>query len=208
MFLVEKRPDGAVVSRRLDESLDREPLAQLQRRLAVIIAHCLKHRVVIGGIDHHGHGLVILGGAADHRRTADVDILNRFGQRHVRFRDGGFERIEVYHHEIDRFETALARFGFVFRIAALVKQAAMHARMQSFHATFENFWKRGETGNLPHRHVFFAQKFSSPASRNNIDALPFKGASKLRDTGLIGDGDEGTGDFHRGLEKFNRGLRR
>src|SRR5207245_9898778 len=51
----------------------------------------------------------------------------------------------------DRLEPTLARFSFVFGIAAFVKQAAVHARVQSFHAPFEHFGKGGETGNLAHR---------------------------------------------------------
>ena len=37
----------------------------------------IEHVLVVRRIDHDGHGAVVLGGAAEHRRPADVDLLDR-----------------------------------------------------------------------------------------------------------------------------------
>ena len=84
----------------------------------------------------------------------------------------------------------------MFRIAALVEKATMHPRMQSLNPPFEHFRKCGETGNLPHRDFFFSQQLRGAAGRDDVHALVFKRARERRDAGLIGNGDEGAGDFH------------
>src|SRR5207245_11012039 len=98
---------------------------------------------------------IIFRGAPNQRWAADVDLFDRFRERHVRFRDRRFERIKVHYDQVDRLEPTLACFSFVFGIAAFVKQAAVHAWVQSFHAPFEHFGKGGETGTLGHRHIVF-----------------------------------------------------
>ena len=42
---------------------------------------------VVGRINDHGDGLVVLGGGADHRRAADVDVLDGVFKRAVRLGD-------------------------------------------------------------------------------------------------------------------------
>ena len=54
---------------------------------------------------------MVLGRAAQHGRTADIDILDGVFERAVRLRDGGFERIQVHHDEVDEVDTVL--LGFV-----------------------------------------------------------------------------------------------
>ena len=96
------------------------------------------------------------------------------GERHVWFRDRFLEWIQIDHDEIDRLESLLACFSFVFGIAAFVKQAAVHARVQSFHAPFEHFGKGGETGNLAHRNIFFAQEISRATGGDDVHAARFE----------------------------------
>src|SRR5207249_1526343 len=96
--------------------------------------------------------------AANHRRTADVDILNRFGEGDAWFGNGRFEWIKVDHHQIDRLEPAFARFGFVFLVTTFVEKTAMHARMQSLYASFQHFRKRSEARDLAHWNFLFSQQ--------------------------------------------------
>ena len=155
MFLVQEIADGAVVIGAFDEGFNGQVLAQLQRRLAVIVAHVFEHALVIGGLDHDRDRLVILGGATDHRGPADVDVLDRFGQRYVRFRDGLREWIQIHDHQIDWLKTALTCFGLVLRVTPFVKQPAVHTRVQSFDTPFQHLGKCSETGNLTRRDLFF-----------------------------------------------------
>ena len=172
----------------------------LQSGPAVVVAHVLEHDFVIRRIDDHGDRFVILRRAADHGGPADVDILDRFGQGDVRLGDRFLERIKIHHHQIDRLEPALLRFGDVPWIVALIEQAAVHARVQGFDPALQHFRKRGETGNVAHRNFFFPKQFRRAAGGNDIDALTLQGARKIGDAGLVRNGNESAGDLHQEME--------
>ena len=67
---------------------------------AVIGRQVVEHGRVIGAVHHHRHVAVVLGGGADHRRAADIDVLDAIvigpASRHRRL-----ERIEIDHQEVD-----------------------------------------------------------------------------------------------------------
>ncbi len=56
---------------------------------------------VIGRIDHDGHVVVVLRRGADHRRAADVDVLDALLER-AAARQRRLERIEIHDEQIDR----------------------------------------------------------------------------------------------------------
>ena len=84
----------------------------------------------------------------------------------------------------------------MFGIAAFVKQAAVHAWVQSFHAPFEHFGKGGETGNLAHRHIFFAQEISRSTGGDDVHALALERARERGDTGFVRNRNECAADLH------------
>ena len=178
------------------KAFDREPLAQFQRRFAIVIANVFEHRVVIRRIDDDRDRLIILRGAAHHRRSADVDLFDGLGERDAGFRDGRFERIEIYDHEIDRLKTVFPRFLFVFGISAFVEEAAMNAWMQRFHATLQDLRKIREVRNLAHGNFFFPQQLGGAAGGNDIDAAAFERSCEHGDAFLVGNGNERARDFH------------
>ena len=68
---------------------------------------------VIRRVHDHGDAFVVLRGAAQHGRAADVDVLNRFGQRDAGFGDGLLEGIKIHDDEIDRLDLVRPGGGFV-----------------------------------------------------------------------------------------------
>jgi hypothetical protein len=92
---------------------------------------------------------MVLRRRADHRRPADVDVLDRVLERAVRLRHRRFERIEVHHHEIDRTDLVRLHLLAVLRVVAPRQQAAVNLRVQCLHAPVENFRRAGE---VAHRH--------------------------------------------------------
>src|SRR5205823_7606547 len=126
-----------------DKGLNREALAQFKCGSPVVIPYVFEHRVVICRIDHHRDRFIVLCRAANHRRTADVDILNRFGEGDVWFGNGRFEWIKVNHHQIDRLEATFAGFGLVFLVTTFVEKTAMHAGMQSLYTSSQDFRRDG-----------------------------------------------------------------
>ena len=76
-LLLEPARDRGVVARRVGERLGGKALAGPERQATVGFAQLVEHRVVADRIDHRRRVRVVLGGGADHRRTADVDVLDR-----------------------------------------------------------------------------------------------------------------------------------
>ena len=79
--------------------------ARVGRDLAVGV-DLRQHARVVGRIDDHRDPLVVLGRRADHRRAADVDVLDDLLERRAA-RHRLAERVEVHDHEIDRDEARL-----------------------------------------------------------------------------------------------------
>ena len=102
-----------------------------------------RHPGVIGRVNHHGHAFVVFGRAAQHGRTADINVFDRLCQGHAGPGDGFLEGIQVHHHQINRFDVMLARGGFMPGVAPHVKQSPVNARMEGFHPAIHHFGKSG-----------------------------------------------------------------
>ena len=74
---------------------------------------CIRDRV-----NDDRHAVVIFGRAAEHRRAADVNVLNRVVQAHIRFRDRRLERIKIHHDQINWRNAVCFCRRFVSFIAA------------------------------------------------------------------------------------------
>ena len=73
----EPAADRGVVAGGLGEGLVGEPVPGRGRDLAAGLLQLGADRVVGLGLDDHGDAVVVLGRGADHRRPADVDVLDR-----------------------------------------------------------------------------------------------------------------------------------
>ena len=118
-----------VVSRRAGEGFLREAATRRQRRAPVVRVQFGEEIRVIAGIDQHGHVVVVLGRRADHRRSADVDVLDAFGVGRA-LRQRRLERIEIDHEQIDRLDVMRQHGGFMLGIFADRQKPAMHLGMQ------------------------------------------------------------------------------
>jgi hypothetical protein len=81
------------------ERLDRELAAHGGRNGAVRKRG--EHRLVVGVIDDDRDVLVVLGGRAQHRGSADVDVLDGLGVRAIGPGRRGLERIQVDDEQFD-----------------------------------------------------------------------------------------------------------
>ena len=98
--------DGGVIGGGAGEGLGGEPAAERDLGAAGGLDRRQQRRVV-GGLDHHGDTVVVLGGGADHGRAADVDLLDAGGEVGARG-ERGLERVEVDHDQVDRRDAVLA----------------------------------------------------------------------------------------------------
>ena len=130
----------------------RELAAQRVRRRAVIGVHFREHDRIVFGIDDDRDPVVVLGGRADHRRAADVDVLDRLVEIRTA-RDRRFEGIEIADEEIDAFDAVRAHGFGVIGLVAQREKAAMDFRMQRLHAAVHDFGKAGDAGDVVARQV-------------------------------------------------------
>ena len=70
--------DRRVVSGGARVGFLRQPFAQSQRRAALVGVELGQDRAIIGGVDDNRDVVMVLGGGADHRWPADVDVFDAF----------------------------------------------------------------------------------------------------------------------------------
>jgi len=143
---------------------------------------------------------MVLGSRADHRRPANVDILNDLvapGPARHRLR----ERVEVHDQQIDRPDPVRAHRRFVRRIAAHRQQPAMNLRMERLHPPVHHLGKAGQLGHVPNLQPRLPQRPGGAAGRHQLDAVPRQRPPQLGEPGLVGDGQQGPADANVSHQK-------
>ncbi len=149
-LLGEPLRDRGVVARGVGERLGGERLARRRGQRAAGHPQLVEHRVVgLGARDDRGEG-VVLGRGADHRRAADVDVLDDLRLTDAAPRHGRLERIEVDAHEVDLLDVVLGQRRDVLGIGAHGQQARVQARMQRLDAAVHHLRKPGEVLDRAH----------------------------------------------------------
>ena len=102
-FEVDRREivtDGAVILADAVKGGHRQSELGLLGELAVGLEFG-QHLRILRSIGQHADVLPVFGRASDHRRAADVDVLNRVFQRAAGLGHRGLERVEVDHQQIN-----------------------------------------------------------------------------------------------------------
>ncbi len=137
--------DPGVVARCVCERLGGE--APPHGRIESLLTQGAQHlRIALRAHDHH-HRLVIFGGRANHRRSADVDLLDRLLECHLAARDGLDERVEVAAHQVDLLQAVLPQRVHVLRPVAAREDPCVHARVKRFNPPVHHL---GQTRQLGH----------------------------------------------------------
>ena len=125
----------------MPERLARQPLAGRQVEAAVLGG--LEHLAVAAGVDDDRDRGVVLGGGADHRGAADVDLLHAL----VGGGAGGdrlLERVEVDDDQLERLDAQLGELLAV-RVQPLVgEDAGVHARVQGLDPAVQALREAGQ----------------------------------------------------------------
>ena len=148
---------------------------------------------VLGRIHHNGDGGVILGGSADHGRSADVDLLDDVVLRCAGLH-GLDERVEVHDHEVEGFDAELFELVPVVLAAAVGQDAGVHARVERLHAAVQAFLEAGDFGYLGDLNACSGDLLGGGAGGDNADAGGGEALSQFRQAGLVIDRDEGPAD--------------
>ena len=117
--------DGRIIPRGALVHFGRQLAPQFQRRPA-IFADLFRYLIIVRRIGDDRHGLMVLGRAAQHGGTADVDVLDRICQCHIRLGNCGLKGIQVHHHQIDGMDAVLCAGRFMLCIAPQMQQSAVH----------------------------------------------------------------------------------
>ena len=150
-----------------------------------------EHARVVHRVDDDRHVLPVLRRGTQHRRAADVDVLDRVFQRAVGPRGGLRERVEVDDQEVDRRDAVLLQRRHVRRQIAPREQAAVDARVQRLHAAVEHLGKAGDLGHFGDGQAGLGEQLGGAAGGQQLDAGAVQFARELDDAGLVGDGEQG-----------------
>ncbi len=178
--------DHAVVGRGMFERLERqvETLGVGQATVFQVLEHA---RVVVG-VDHDGDVLVVLGCRANHRRAADIDVLDGVRQGAARLGNGGRERVQVDRHQVDGPDAVFGHDRAVEITTA--EDAAVDLRMQGLDPAIHHLRKTGVVGNFHCFHAVVTQQLEGAPGGKDLDAECCELTGKVDDTGLVGNADQ------------------
>ena len=133
---------------------------------------------------------MVLGGRAQHRRSADVDVLDGVLEGDVRFCDGHLKRIQIDGDQIDRRDTVLSQGGQMRGQVAPGEQASVNPRMQRLDATVEQLGEPGHRLHGQRRHPRVLERGRRSAGRDDLPAEVYQPLRERPDRPLVADRDQ------------------
>ena len=185
--------DRRVIGGGAGERLLRQRAAKREARRAAVGRHLLEQARVVGDVDDHGDVGVVLGGGADHRRPADVDVLDHLVERRGATQRV-LERVKVDDQQIDRRDAVGDHRRLMGGLAADRQQAAVDARMQRLQPAVHHLGKSGQLGDVDDLEAGFRQRRGGAAGRDQLDPARFQRLAQFDEAGLVGNRDEGATD--------------
>ncbi len=193
--------DRGVIGAGMRVGLGGEAAAQIGGGAAVIAFHLLTHRIVVLRPGGDGNETVVLGGGADQRRPADVDVLDA-GREPGAARDRLLEGIEVHHQQVDRRDVVHRHRELVLLVVAAGKQPAVDHRMQRLDPAVHDLREAGVIRDLGHGDIRLPQQFRRAPGRQDGDVALREEFGEFDQPRLVRDGDQGAGDLADGHGGF------
>mmetsp|Transcript_89375 Transcript_89375/g.236341 ORF Transcript_89375/g.236341 Transcript_89375/m.236341 type:complete len:549 (+) Transcript_89375:284-1930(+) len=160
-------------------------LAEAVAGAAALRCHLLDDPSVLRRARHDRHRGIVLRRRPDHRRPADVDVLDA-GSKVVRVLGDGFvERVQVDHDQVDTADTVLLHLLLVLLVAARSQQAAVHLRVQRLDAAVEDLWGAGVVRHVLHSAAEFPELSSRAAGGEHVDAPRGEELAQLLKSSLV-----------------------
>ena len=173
-----------IIGRGQGIGLGRELLAKFERRAATGI-ELLEQRGIIRGVGDNRDMGMVLGRRADHRRPADVDILDdgvALGAAH----HGVEERIEVDHDEVDRGDVMRVHRRDMVGIVADREEPAMNLRVERLHPPVHHLREAGQVGDVADLGAELAQPGRGAAGRDDLDPMLRQARGERIEPALVG----------------------
>ena len=139
---------------------------------------------VIFNIDNRGDKPMILRSSTDHRRAANVDVLDT-GIVISTLCHGFFKRIKVHNQQVDPTNPMLFHCSGVIIIIAQRKQAAMYHWVQCFYTSIHHFWKPRHIRNIAYINSRIANGLRTSTSRKDFNATRAQRFGKINQSSFI-----------------------
>ena len=132
---------------------------------------------------------MILRRRTNHRRPADVDVLDRLRKVAAASRDLR-EGVEIHADEVDRLDAVSLHLLPMGIHATTPENPAVDPRVECFYAPVENFRRPGVLAHVGHRDAGGTQCARRATRRKNLRAELGKSASEIDDPRLVTDAEK------------------
>ena len=183
--------DRPIVKGRVGKGLAGQLPPQFQRGAAVGL-DLLEDLAVLPGVGGDRREGMVLGRRADHRRPADVDLLDGLLERHARLADRGLEGIEVDDHQLEGQDAVLGQGLHVLGVVVPAEDAAVDLGMQRLEPPVHHLGKARVVGNVADRDAFGLQVFAGSAGAEDFHAGGDQSAGEIGQPLFIADTDQDT----------------
>ena len=179
----------------------RRLFARAEQRCAIESAVSRRQRfddqaVVLRGC-YNRDVLKILRAGADHRRSADVDVLDHFLELDSGFANRLDERIEIDTNKVDQLDMMLSHLLHMFGVLPDRQQTARNPGIQGLHPAIEDFRKSRQIRHLPHWYAVRSEQARCAARGNDFDVEADQSFGKLDNARFVIHADQRTFDsFH------------
>ena len=176
--------DHRIVLSRVGVGLGRE----LQTALLLRVAELLdlgQNLVVILGVANHRYIVPVLGSRTQHRRTADIDILNGLLDRYALLLNRLTEGIEVHAHQVDKLDSVLLQRLKMALVIAASQQTAMHLGVQRLHAAVANLGEARYVADVDYLHAALLEQLHRAARGDHLPAQRAEALGKLHHATLV-----------------------
>ena len=181
--------DPGVVGRRMRVGLRGEALSRALVEGA-FIERPEDLRIALGPHDDD-HGLVILGRRPDHRRPADVDLLDGLFRSDSWPQHGLDERVQVAADEIDLPEPMLRQRIEVLLLVASGQDARVHPRMQRLDAAIHHLREARQLAHSLDVQGRVLDRLQSAAGGEQVITEPLQPTREGGEPGLVANGQKG-----------------
>ena len=124
---------------------------------------------------------MVLGRGADHRRPADVDVLDRDLGLDLVAGDGLLEGVEVDADQVDRLDPLALQRRHVLGVVAPRQQRRVQPRVQRLDPAAEDLLLAGELGDVGHLEPGLAQRRRGAAGGEDLDPEAGEAAGEVGD---------------------------
>ena len=167
--------------------------AEFWRRAAVGF-ELLEDRFILARVGGERDEGVVFRGGADHRGTADVDLLDRLFDRHVGAGDGLLEGVEVHDDQLEAEDAVVGERLHVAGIVVAAEDTAVDLRMEGFDAAIHHLGEAGVVGDVADREASVGEVFAGAAGGEELDAGFNERLGEVEEAGLVADAEEGAFD--------------